>query len=199
MPGEFPEDNPQDLWQQQSAEPFTMSADLIRYKAQQRRAKARLETLAVIATGCILSVLFGLAALRAGETVVRAGWGVLSLWCIYFSYHTYRWLWPGSIAAGAELAVSLEFYRNQLERRRDYGRHIWRRSGLPFCLLGLALVLVPALSSSVHNPRVLLNAAPFFVLLIVWAVAFAYQRKAQRREIEQDLEELRAFERGNRP
>src|ERR1039458_3443638 len=43
MPSEFPMNDPRNIWQNQPTEPFKMSADELRRKAQQRQRKARFE------------------------------------------------------------------------------------------------------------------------------------------------------------
>jgi hypothetical protein len=187
--------DPQNAWQNQPTEPFHMSADLLRYKAQQRQRKARLEATLSIAGGIVLSALFGLAACRAQQLLTGTGWAVLSIWCLYFAWQAYRWVLPPNLAPDAELGTSLEFYRTELEKRRDYGRHIWRRSGLIFCFLGLAMVVLPPMIQLRHNPRMLVNAAPFFTLLLIWFVVFFRQKKQKLHQLQQDIDELRAFER----
>ena len=92
----------------------------------------------------------------------------------------------------------LEFYRSELERRRDYLRHRWWRSGLPFCILGMVMVIVGTGARKV-SPHPLLNAIPFLGLLAVWAVVFRFVKKKLGQEnLQQEIEELRAFEMENR-
>jgi hypothetical protein len=40
----------------------------------------------------------------------------------------------------------------------------------------------------------LLNVAPFFILLAVWAVMFRRQRRQEREQLERELAELQALE-----
>jgi len=152
MPSEFPVNNPRSIWQNQPTEPFKMSADEMRRKAQQLQRKARLVALTWITTGILLCVGFARTFARAQDVVPRIGWGLLSLWGIYGAYQAYKWIWPRKLAPDATVSTSLAFYRSELERQRDYGRHLWRRSGLTFCFLGLAMVVVPALMRSLETP-----------------------------------------------
>jgi uncharacterized membrane protein YfcA len=92
------------------------------------------------------------------------------------------------------LCTSLDFYRSELERKRDYERHIWRRSGVPFCFAGLALAIIPELIPALQTPRLLLNAAPFFVLLAIWFVLFFFIRKRNRVKLQREIDELDALE-----
>jgi hypothetical protein len=96
------------------------------------------------------------------------------------------------------VSTTLQSYRSELEKRRDYGRHIWRRAGLTFCFLGAALVLAPGLIKSIEDPRLLVNAAPVFVLLAIWLAVFFPMRRRNQQRLRQEIEELRVFEAENR-
>jgi membrane protein implicated in regulation of membrane protease activity len=168
-----------------------MSAEQLRLKAERRRTKSRCEALISIAGGIFLSAVFGLACYQAGALYPRLGWAVLSLWSLYFAWQSYRWVLPRNEAPDA----TLEFYRSELEKRRDYARHIWRRAGLTFCFLGLALIVVPALFQLRHTPRLMFNAVPFLTLIVIWFVVFFRQKKQKQQRLQQDLDELQAFER----
>jgi hypothetical protein len=147
--------------------------------------------------GFILFVAFARMFAGVQEIVPRIGWGLLSLWCIYFVYQAYKWFWTDGVASDATLNTTLQAYRRALENRRDYLLHIGRRAGLAFCFLGVAMVTAPALVKAVDDPRLLLNVAPIFVLLAIWLAIFLPTRKRNQRKLQQEIEELRRFEREN--
>jgi hypothetical protein len=185
-------DDLRNVWQNQPTEVRTMSAELMRYKAQQQYQRGRFQAQASIALGIALCALFAWSCARAQELITRIGWGLLSLWCLWFAYQVYRWIWPEELAENAPTGPSLEFYRRELERRTRFARHNWLRAGLPLCFLGLGLVVLPPL---IRSPRLTPNALPFFTLLIAWFVAYLYQSSRNRRKLQREIEELRAFER----
>lgn len=151
-----------------------MSVDEMRLRVRQFQTKARIQVVYSIGVGL--------------------GFGLLSVWGIYAAYQAYKWIWPSNLPPDAPVSTSLEFYRSELERRRDYRRHVWRRSGLTFCFLGLVIALAPAFIASIDNPRLLLNAAPFFVFLTVWFVAFFFSKKRGQSKLQQEIDELRTYE-----
>ena len=195
MPSEFPMNDPRNIWKDQPTEAFKMSADELRRKAQQRERKSRFEAAYSIIIGLILFVFFAWTFARAHELAPRIGFGVLSLWGIYFAYQACKRIWQGRLAPDATLNTTLQSYRSELEKRRDYGRHIWRRAGLTFGVLGVAMIIVPALIGVAGHPR---DTLPFFVLLAIWLAVILRLRKRNRGKLQQEIEELRALERENR-
>jgi hypothetical protein len=191
MPDEFPD--PKKIWQEQPTEATKMSLEEIRRKAHQFHSRGRLKALTAIVIGIALCGVFAVTFAKPQYLVLRIGWGILSLWALYGAYQAYKWIWPSSLAADATLSTSLEFYRRELEKRRDYLRHIWRRSGLWGCFTGLALVVIPSLMGALRAPRLLVNAVPFFVLLTTWFVVFSSIRKRQRTNLQREIDELNAL------
>jgi len=207
MPNEFQKNDPQNLWQNQPTEVFEMSADKLRRKALQLDRKARLAVFFSAAIAILLFLYFGwgfvsfpedfqtfgLGLLGAWST--RLGFGLLSLWGLYSGYKTYEVLWPSSAGSDADLKTTLQSYKQQLEKRRDYARHIWLRSGLIFCFLGIAMVVGPVLVRDIVTPvRLLANVGPILALLILWLAIFIPQRKRRQRKLQQEIDQLRAFE-----
>jgi len=188
MPDEF--HDPQKVWQDQPMEAIQMSLQLLRRRAQELQTKSRLAALAWMAIGLVLAIVFAAGLVRTQNLLSRIGLGVLSIWALYGVYQVYRRMWPANIAADAAWSTSLDFYRKELERRRDYVRDIWRLSVLWLFFIGLALLILPMLIGTRANPRLLLNAIPFFVLLLVWFVAFFFIRKRDRRNLQAEIDEL---------
>ncbi len=195
MPDEFPD--PQKIWQDQPKEAIRMSLDEIRRKVQTLQNKSRLTSLAGVVIGLGLSICFAVAVVRAHGLMPRVGLGVLILWGLYGAYQAYR-MWPGSLAPDATFGTSLEFYRRELERRRDQVRDAWRMPYLWLLFAGIAFLVAPALIGTHSNPRLLVNAIPFFVLLFAWLIAFINIRKRDLRNLGREIDELKALQRESR-
>jgi hypothetical protein len=197
MSSEFPPNDPRNLWQNQPKEPFHMSAEEISYRLRRHQTKSRMTVLFAIALGVVLCAVFARSALRAEYLVTRIGWAALSFWTLYNAYQAYRWSWPRTLPSDPAARTSLAFYLGELEKRRDYVRHMWRRSGLTLCFFGLALIVGPGLILAVGNPRLLVNAAPFSIMIGAWLVVFFRQRNREQQKLKQEIDELRSFEREN--
>jgi len=201
MPNEFPMNDPQSVWQNQPTEPLKMSANDLRRKALEAQSKARFAVLFIILIAIICCLVFAWSFAGAHTVHVRMAYGLVSLCMIYAAYHAYKWTWPGNLPEEAPISTCIEFYRRALERQRDYIRR-WGRSGLPVFILTLLGSVMAAVGTGARNvpPRhPLLNALPFFLLLAVWVVAFLILRKKRGpKNLQREIEELRAFERENR-
>jgi hypothetical protein len=197
MPSDFMND-PKGIWQNQPTEAFKMSADQLRFEAQKRASKGRFEALYTGVIGLTLSIFFAWILVTAHDLVLRAGFGVLALWCLFMAYQAYKGIRSGRLEPDAPLSTTLESYRSELEKRRDFTRHVWRKAGLAFCFLGLALVIVPELIKALRSPRLALNVLPVCVLLAIWLAIFFPLRKRRLQKLQQEIEELRVFERENR-
>lgn len=197
MPSEFPMQDPQNIWKNQPTEAFKMSTDQLRFKAKQNQTKSRLEALLQIAIGIFLSIFFAWDCAKEHNGLGRLGLGILSLWGLYAAWQAYRGIWPGKLGPDATAITSLEFYRSELEKRRDFVMHVWRRAGLTYCFLGLALIVLPELIRSFAAPRLLLNVAPVLMLLVLWVAIFIPMRKRKQRNLQLEIDGLKLFEREN--
>ena len=210
MPNEFPMKDPQNVWQNQPTEAFKMSADQLRQKAEKRRRRARFSVLFSLVMSVIYFVVF--ARLLAWSSPLmpgplslwsmRIGFGVLCLWSIDFPYQAYKRLWPGRLAPDATLNTTLQSYRSELEKQRDFGRNTRARRVLAFVFLGMAMFMVPMLMVKVPNPtpmtgsQLLLNVAPFLLLATAWVIMLRMMNRS-RQKLLQEIEQLRVFEREN--
>ena len=208
MPSEIPNNDPQNIWQKQPTEAFKMSADQLRLKAQKRQKGVRSQVLRDAIIGLIVSVFFAWNLIKVNHVwwgvghplslwSNRMGLGLLSLWGLALPFLLYKWVWPARLAPDAPLNTTLQWYRSQLEKGRDFERRVWLV--LIPCFAGIAMVVVPALISSLGNPREFLqNSLPLLVLLAIWLPIFLYLRRRRRGRRQQEIEQLRAFESENR-
>lgn len=195
MPNNHPASDPQNIWKNQPTEAFKMSVYELRRKTEQRQKKSRFEAAKMIASGIIACGFFTLAFLRTHTLIPRLGFGLISLWGIYLAWQAYRWMWPGRLADDAALNPTLRSYREELERQRDYVWQIFRRTALPVCFLGMAMVLAPQVLQSLSTPRLLLlNLAPLLVLFVIWCAIFFPRRRRSLRKLQHEIDGLRRLE-----
>ena len=189
-------DEAQAVWRNQPREGRNMATQEIRGRAQRFEAKARLQAMASIVLGLGMTVACGWYATGIGEILPQLGFIVLCVWSLYFAWQAYRWNWPGRAPEHADLLTSARLYRQELERRRDYVHHVWRRSGMTLAFVGFGLIFAGALKRFIAQPKLLLYGSASIVLLAFWVVAFSFQRRGNQRNIERDLRDLDALEAG---
>jgi hypothetical protein len=194
MPDNPTSDDMKLLWRNQMTEAPQISLQRFRRKAHKLQKKGRREVYALSAVAAIFvsSLLFALAQTQA--TGQRIGLGLLAFWALLLPFQAHRMLRLTPLASDATLASSIDFYRKQLERHRDYSRHIWRWGVVPF-LLGGALYLWPAFRAIAGNPKLAPNIMPFSILLGVWVAAFFYLRRRQLRKLRRKLDILDELQR----
>ena len=198
MPGEMHNDDPKKIWQNQPTEAFRMSAEDLRRRAQQRQRKAYWASISTMAIGLGLSAFFAWSFIKAQNGIPRIGLGVLSAWGIYSVYLAYRWLWPERLDPDPTIEDSVKFYKSELHRQLDYNLHVWRRTGLPLCMLGLGMIVLPELLRALDSPRLLMDVAPVLVLGAVWLAIFFPSWRKKRRRLQKEITELGEFENSNR-
>ena len=107
------------------------------------------------------------------------------------------------MAPDATLNTTVQSYRRELEKQRGSGRNA--RGVLVFFSMAMAMVVVPMVLVKAPVPinappltaaRLLLNVAPFLLLGMAWLIMVRMMYRG-RRKLQQEIEQLRAFEREN--
>ena len=138
--------------------------------------------------GLFVCVFFARFAALTPATIPRIGMVICSFWGLYNVWVTYKWVWPRGTDGGTSNA-SLDYYRAQLETRTDYGRHIWRRSGVVWCFVGLALVIEKALDRSPPAERTRYRCL-LFSPYGLWRSSYSV-RKRQAAKLKREIAELK--------
>ena len=201
---------PIDIWQNQPTEVFKMSADQLQQRALEGQKKARSQARRDMLAGLLLFVFFGWAFVRfhpgyqtiglgsPGLWCMRLGWAVLSVWCIHLAYRSYSSMRASRLFPGAPINTTLQFYKIQLEKHRNFNQHVWLT--LIPAFLGIAMIVIPTLVRDiVLTPRLLTELAPLFALLALWFAIFVPQRRRRQRRLQQEIEQLSVFEREYQP
>jgi uncharacterized membrane protein YfcA len=188
--------DPMTIWQTQNTEEFKMKVTELRITMLREQQKARLKVICAIMIALILCMLFGWRAIAAIQDgiVARLGYALLGLWSIYYAYQAHGWMWPRGQVSDAALNTTVRSYREELERKRDYEKHIWRRAGLTVCFLGVALILIPGFVKVFNHRASISNFIPFFALLTAWVATFIWKRNNDLNKLRKEIEELRGLE-----
>jgi Flp pilus assembly protein TadB len=141
---------------------------------------------------CAALLFAGVALLRMAPfrdrllNIVLAAAGV---WAILALYLSRRQIWRRESApADAAAATGLEYYRRELERRRDHLKNAWLWHG-PLFLACLALIAVMIGRSFMGLER-LLSVTHLLALLAAWTAFGVVLRLRQARELQREIDEI---------
>ena len=114
-------DELQDLWQGQNPEPFRISLEEIRRKAEKLQKRVRWRNLREYVS-CLVAIAVCMPWLwKLPNPIMRLGSGVMIVSMLYVIWQLYR--------RGSSREITgdcLEFHRRELERQRDAVASIWR-------------------------------------------------------------------------
>jgi hypothetical protein len=145
------------------------------------------------------SVLFfaAIVALRfasAHERIQRLGLAAAIpaiAWVLISLYWFRDRIWRADAPREDALAAACrEYYRKELERRRDHLRNVWLWHGPLFlaCLISAAVFL--GIGKAFPGFERLRNALPLVVLLAVWTGFGLRRRRRQAKQIQQEIDEI---------
>jgi hypothetical protein len=97
-------------------------------------------------------------------------------------------IWPRD-SADAVAANGLDYYRKELERRRNHLRNEWVFHG-PL-LLACAMLVLILVGRRLPRLAQLRNALPLLVLLALWTGFSIWRRRRQAAALQRELDELR--------
>jgi hypothetical protein len=187
--------DPGALWRSQPGEEVQVNIDrIVKRRARELYSKTRAE----IITSVSAPILFiAVVAWRFGfqnDRVVQWGFALIVTWIVISLYSMRRRIRRRSEPSPDALAAaSMDYYRLQLQERRQHLRSLWLWHGPMFLACVVFLGAVLGRVWPIYQRMV--NVLPFAALLVVWSVLNLWQRRRQARELERELEELDAFRR----
>jgi len=122
------------------------------------------------------------------QRLVEIGFSAIILWILISLYWFRRQIWRGSSRPDRVAATGLEFYRAELEHRRDHLRNGWLWHG-PLFLASIILVSVLTGNANIAF-RPLRRVLPLIVLLVAWTGFGLWRRRLQANEIQREIDEI---------
>ena len=198
MPSEPPSNDPRkdlrNVWQDQPGEGIGMSVEEIRRRSKELHEKMKREGLSNggILLAIIVFSVWGAAV--SADLAQRTAYLLAAAWALIGLYPTRKRLLSPRLAGDAGTVAGLRFYRQELERRRDYVRDQWLWIIGP-TLLAIGGFLVPAIRGVLRDPENAPKMAPFTILLVIWMIAFFFIRRKEVRKTQREIDELKSAER----
>ena len=183
---------PQDpgaIWRDQPEERRTVDLEQI---LKQRTDELYSSTRSEIFMSILAALLFiGVVAWRLGpahDRLEQVGFAAAILWVIVSLYWFRYRIRRRPSRPDAPAASGLEYYRAELERRRDHLKNEWLWHGPLFLACVTLVAILTGHVFSGYQP--LRNILPLLVLLAAWT-AFTFQRRRrQAKELQREIDEI---------
>jgi len=125
----------------------------------------------------------------AMDRLLQFGFIAIIAWILVSLYWFRDRIWSQNLPPrDAVAATSLEYYRKELERRRDHLRNAWLWNGPVF--LASMILCVTLAGKAFPGPQRLRSVLPLLILLAVWTAAGFRRRWRQARELQREIDEI---------
>jgi hypothetical protein len=182
--------DPGALWRSQRIEDYQMNVHrIVNRRARELYSRTRAEVITSVTAPLLFIAVVAWRFGFASDRVVEWGFALIITWIAISLYAMRRRIWgPREPAPDAAAAASMDYYRHELQERRDHLRSLWMWHGpmVLACIVFLAAVLGRVWPVYRH----MLNALPFVALLLAWSVLNLWKRRRQARELQRELDEL---------
>jgi hypothetical protein len=175
------------IWREQPEEELVVNLEqIVNRRTEELSSNTRSEI--VLSMGAAL-LFVGVMVWRFAPNYDRfqeIGFGAIIAWVVISLYLLRRRIWERPPCPDAAAATCLEYYRKELERRRDHLRNPWLWHGPLFlaCMILIAVVL----RGKAFQP--LRNVAPLFAVLAVWTGFGVWRRYRQATELQREIDEI---------
>lgn len=179
-----------ELWQSQPTEGIRMSVDQIRVSAGMFQRKIHWRNVREYVTAIALVVFFSFEFGRAGDLLVRIGFGLLIAGISYLIWHMLsKGPWR-PLPEDTALSSCIDFQRRQLEQQRDLLNSVWRWYIGPL-IPGMAVLLFAfgrANPGHLKHPSLVVVPEAIFFVVVAVAIAKVNGRAASR--LQRQIDEL---------
>lgn len=190
MSEQIKENDPRSIWKDQPDEQLPVKLEaIVNLRTEALYSSTRAEILLSIGAALLLA---GVVAWRlAGfvhESVLDLGLTAVMVWIAISVYWFRHQIWHGKTSPDAVAATGRDYYRRELERRRDHLRNGWLWYGpLALATMLLIAVLTGRANMAAQPWR---KALPFVVLLAAWTAFGLWRRRLQANQIQREIQEI---------
>jgi hypothetical protein len=181
--------DPGAIWRDQPEERRTVDLEqILKRRTEELYSSTRSEILMSIGAALLF---VGVVAWRLGsahDLLEQVGFAAILVWVVISLYwFRYRIRWRPS-RPDATAAAGLEYYRGELERRRDHLKNEWLWHGPLFLACVTLVAILTGHVFSGYQP--LRNVLPLLALLVVWTGFGFWRRLRQAKELQREIDDL---------
>jgi len=184
--------DPKKVWQNQPSEVTALTVEMVRQRAQELHAKTRRLLAGNIATMFLVVAISGFGFMHTHNPGFRLAFIVSVVWAAVGQFLLHRGVWSALPPEGWALMTGLEFYRREIDRRRNVMGRLLQWSLGPMILnVGILVLLFTGMARSLGKAHA---ALPFSTLCAVWVVAVFVFRSRDQKELRKENEQLNRME-----
>jgi len=176
------------IWRDQPEEGLAVNLEqIVKRLTEELSSSTRSEIVMSMGAALLFVGVMGWRFAPAYERLQEFGFAVVIVWVVISLYLYKRRIWgPGSSRLDAAAVNCLEYYRKELEHRRDHLRNPWLWHGPLFlaCMILIAILI----RGNAFQP--LRNVLPLVVLLAVWTGFGVWRRYRQAKELQRAIDEI---------
>ncbi|HTX36982.1 MAG TPA: hypothetical protein VME43_18260 [Bryobacteraceae bacterium] len=188
-----PSKDPAALWKTQPEEKTQVNLEqIVNRRTGELYASTRSEILMSIGAAVLL---VGVTVLRfgpSGNLLEQIACALVVVWVAVTSYRMRARIWRPPARPDAAAVTGAEYYRRELERRRDHLRDAWLWHGPLFlaCLILVAIWRGSPFGIGISIARPIDRVMPLVVALALWTGYGIWRRYRQAREIQREIDEM---------
>jgi hypothetical protein len=182
--------DPRRIWKEQPEEQMPVNLkQIINRRTEELSSRTRSEILMSFAAALLLVGMVAWRLKIVHEGVLELAFGAAIAWIAVSLYFFRHRIWRTRPSRRDEIAATgLEFYRAELQRRRDHLRNEWIWHGPLFIALTIFLAVLTGRSNIAFRP--LQNVLPVLVLLAAWTGFGIWRRRLQARDLQREIDDI---------
>lgn len=189
MPDRSKGPDPGAIWRDQPEERPVELEQIVSRRTQELSVRTRSEILISLASTVLLAAVVAWRMGIGDDRLLGFGLAAAGVWLAISLYSFGSRIFPNwGRRPDAVAATCLEYYRQELERRRNHLRNAWLWHGP----LVLAVLILIAVFTGTASPalRQAGRVMPLLVLLAAWVGFGIWRRHLQARSLEREIDEL---------
>jgi O-antigen/teichoic acid export membrane protein len=163
--------------------------EIVKRRTEELSSSTRSEILMSIGAALLFVAVVAWRIAPFHDGLPEIGFGAVLAWVLISLYWFRHRIWRRTVSPpDAVAAPGVDYYRKELERRRDHLRNPWLWHGPLFLACSVLVAILAA--ETYRGYQDLRNVMPLVVLLAVWTAYGIWRRRSQARELQREIDEM---------
>jgi hypothetical protein len=181
--------DPGAIWREQPEEEVAVNlSQIVNRRTEELWASTRSEILMSIGAAVLFVAVMASRVELANSRVFQIGLAAVAVWVAISLYRFRRWAGRDRPSADAVASSGLEYYRRELERRRQHLRNVWIWHGPPLLASFMLIGIVAA--RAYRGFERLWSVLPLVLLLLGWTIFGVIRRLRLAKALQSEIDEL---------